>query len=112
MGKFTVPSEPIITVSRRNGEPNELLVSWTAPESPNGVILNYTIYCNDSESVETTVASGSDRSAVVLNLTPYTYYDCYATANTTVGEGDSSSVKSAQTDESGEFSMFCNYRAL
>ena len=111
-----VPSEPSISVSRRDGEPNELLVTWTAPENPNGIILNYTVYCDTSPSSEsgdnaqdtefldaaTVAVSGSARSAVVMNLIPYTYYDCYVTANTSVGEGNSSSVESAQTDESGQ----------
>jgi receptor-type tyrosine-protein phosphatase Q len=95
-----VPSEPSISVSRREGEPNELLVTWTAPDSPNGVILNYTVYCNDSDSVLVTTVSWSERSTVVVDLTPFTYYDCYVTANTSVGEGDKSTVKNAQTDES------------
>ena len=114
-----VPSEPSISVSRRDGEPNELLVTWTAPENPNGIILNYTVYCDTSLTSEsgdnalmsedtefldaaTVAVSGSARSAVVMNLIPYTYYDCYVTANTSVGEGNSSSVESAQTDESGQ----------
>ena len=106
-----MPSEPsTLTVSRRDGEPNELLVTWSTPESPNGVILNYTMYCNASDSGDgdtaTVVVPGSQLSAVVMNLTPYTYYDCYVTANTSVGEGNSSTVKSAQTDESGKSAIF------
>ena len=58
------------------------------------------------------MVSGSERSAVVMNLTPFTYYDCYATANTSVGEGDSSSVKSAQTDESGEWPLLFVFQHL
>ena len=77
-------------------------MTWNSPESPNGVILNYTVYCNDSESVETLIVSGTKSSAVVMELTPFTYYDCYVTANTSVGEGDPSTIQSAQTDESGQ----------
>ena len=77
-------------------------MTWTAPESPNGVILNYTVYCNDSESVVTVSVSGTELSAVVMNLTPFTYYNCYVTANTSVGEGDQSQIRSNKTDESGE----------
>ena len=124
-------------VSTRDGEPNELLVTWTTPEEPNGIILNYTVYCDDSSSSEsgddcddsstsesgddvlmsgdsefldTTIVtvSGSQQFAVVMNLIPYTYYDCYVTANTSVGEGNSSTLKSAQTDESGHIDAHNN----
>ena len=112
-------------VSTRDGEPNELLVTWTTPEEPNGIILNYTVYCDDSSSSEsgddvlmpgdtefldttTVTVSGSQQSAVVMNLIPYTYYDCYVTANTSVGEGNSSTLKSAQTDESGHIDTHNN----
>ena len=103
------------------GEPNELLATWTVPEDPNGIILNYTVYCDETVLVEGSEASGegndvsesntptvivvvpgSELFVVVMELTPYTYYDCYVTANTSVGEGNSSMIKSAQTDESGQ----------
>ena len=123
----SVPSEPQdVNVSRRSGEPNELQVTWDTPEAPNGVILNYTVYCDevitddgsgasgdylfpDNSSFTTVVVtvSGSDLSVVVQELTPYTFYDCYVTANTSVGEGNSSIVESAQTDESGQFNTLC-----
>ena len=114
MLSILVPSEVMANVSRRDGRPNELLVVWTVPESPNGVVLNYTVYCDISETsasgdmltledtnTTTVVVSGNLLSVVVTGLTPYTYYDCYVTANTSVGEGNASIVESAQTDESG-----------
>ena len=102
-----MPSGPsTLAVSRRDGEPDELLVTWSAPESPNGIILNYTVYCNASDSGDgdtaRVVVPGSQHSAVIMNLTPYTCYDCYVTANTSVGEGNSNTVRSVQTDESGK----------
>lgn len=92
-------------------------MTWTIPENPNGIILNYTVYCNelmlgsgsgedylypeDLSANSIIVVPASDLSVVVMELTPYAYYDCYVTANTSVGEGNSSTVQSAQTDESG-----------
>lgn len=106
-----VPSEPHINLLGILGEPNYLLVTWTAPENPNGIILNYTVYCfsdgdlimpGDSDiTAIMVVVSGNHLSVVVMELTPYTFYDCYITANTSVGEGNSSRVETAQTDESG-----------
>ena len=108
---LAVPSNPQITVSGRSNEPNELLVNWTAPDSPNGIILYYTVYCNKDDDqgssgiltpdVVVTVL-GSYHSALVTGLTPYTLYNCYVTATTSAGEGNSSMVVTAQTDESGK----------
>lgn len=47
------------------------------------------------------VVSATEFSIIVIDLIPFTYYDCYVTANTSVGEGDASQIESAQTDESG-----------
>ena len=97
---------------------------------PNGVILHYTVYCaeamsetgsgtsgigghspgtSDISSVVST-ASGNETSAVVTGLTPYTFYDCYVTANTSVGEGNESIMDSAQTSESGQSPHIYSYK--
>ena len=99
-----------------------MLVTWSLPDVPNGVTLYYTVYCDeemtedgsgtsgngellpdDSDtSIIVSTVLGNETSAVVTELTPYTFYDCYVTANTSVGEGNASVVDSAQTDESGQ----------
>jgi len=99
---------------------------------PNGVILYYTVYCNErmsetgsdtSGSTETspegsdtsTISSivlGNETSIVVTELIPYTIYDCYVTANTSVGEGNASLVESAQTDESGQSDTFTDVHII
>ena len=48
------------------------------------------------------VVSGTTLSTVVSELIPYTVYECYVTASTSVGEGNASLPMSAQTDESGQ----------
>ena len=40
--------------------------------------------------------------ATVMELLPFTQYDCYVTANTSVGEGPPSSTLTQRTVESGE----------
>ena len=113
---LTVPSEPRINVSRRVNEPHELLVTWTSPDSPNGIILNYTVYCDIDDGYQggsgmillpdvVVVVSGRDYSVIMTDLTPYTCYNCYVTATTSAGEGNSSMVDTAQTDESGPFKI-------
>ena len=107
---LAVPSDPQITISRRVNEPHELLVNWTTPDSPNGIILYYTVYCSIDEDQggssiledRIVVVSGSYHYVIVMDLTPYTFYNCYVTATTSAGEGNSSMVVRAQTDESGK----------
>ena len=46
------------------------------------------------------VTNGTESEAFVENLTPFTNYGCFVTANTSVGEGSSSAILTATTDES------------
>ena len=102
--------------------PTKLLVSWDYPLDPNGIITSYRVYCYGTHNstayssgggesydfteelvvnVTTAVVSGNITEAVVTELTPYTLYNCYITANTSVGEGSPSDIAGARTDESG-----------
>lgn len=112
-----VPSEPqnprVISIA---GSPTELLVTWDAPAEYNGIILLYTVYCyelpmegdqtfSDAQipsQPETKHVPGNETVAVVDNLTPYTFHGCLVTANTSVGEGNSSFIQFNLTDESGK----------
>ena len=44
----------------------------------------------------------SETAAVLVDLTPHTFYGCQVTANTSVGEGNFSSLQFNITDESGK----------
>ena len=87
------------------------------------MILVYTVFCNEADNhtepdveyssslgelwstnVEVSVA-GNYNSVVVTGLIPYTVYECHVTASTSIGQGNTSLVVSAQTDESGGY---CN----
>ena len=117
----TVPSSPLaLSVSPVPGSPNQLSASWSPPIPKNGIITAYTVYCNTSASqaypeqmigpnVPTvrSVVNGSTL-AVTFNAgpNPYTQYDCYVTANTSVGEGKSSMMVTSTTVESSK-QMHC-----
>ena len=75
------------------------------------------MYCNTSASqaypeqvigpnvpTARSVINGSTviTTTMIVGLNPYTNYDCYVIANTSVGSGNYSSVATARTDESGE----------
>ena len=97
-----------------NGDPYSLRVSWLPPAVPNGHITHYNAYCQESQlvfgsgggmlatlysSTFTSTVYGTELNATVTGLTPFTNYDCYVSANTSVGEGNSSELVSQTTDE-------------
>ena len=119
-----MPSAPTsVQVETIAGQPNQLLVMWQLPDTPNGLVTDYTVYCfgsdengSDTErgttpssilfqnSISNTTVDGSESSAVVGGLDPYTVYDCSVVAYTSVGDGEPSSVESGVTDQSSMYS--------
>lgn len=114
-----VPSAPqSFDVERIRDSSSELQVFWEPPLEPNGIITSYKVYCwekdNNSTSETSTHAQydnntvtktvpGNSSETIVSYLTPYTFYECSITANTSAGEGNSSTTDIARTDESGKF---------
>ena len=112
----TVPSSPLaLSVSTVPGSSNQLSANWSPPIPKNGIIIAYTIYCNTSASQaypEQVIGPNVPTVRSVVNgttlavtfstgLNPYSQYDCYVTANTSVGEGTPSSIITTRTLESG-----------
>ena len=111
-----VPSSPLsfalIPVSM---QPTMLTANWSAPIPKNGIITSYNVYCNTSSNqtypeqvigsnVPTirSVVNGMTFIASITGLYPFTQYGCYMTANTSVGEGMSSTTDMARTVENGK----------
>ena len=51
------------------------------------------------------VTKGTELKAFVENLTPFTNYECFITANTSAGEGSSSRIVTSTTDESSKITL-------
>ncbi len=81
------------------GSPDTLSATWDIPKPTNGIISNYTINCNSSISVTVT---GSTLSANLSGLAPFTNYSCTVSASTGAGEGNTSMLMVAATDEDGK----------
>ena len=56
-----------------------------------------------SKNVITEIVPGNSTRKVVSQLIPYTEYECVVSANTSIGEGENSSVAMGWTDEFGKF---------
>lgn len=139
---LSVPSAPVsVQVGRISGQPNQLLIIWQPPTTPNGMVISYTAYCFESsedevygsgylgeanrmpsslmyplENITSNVTVlGSESSAVVSGLDPYKRYACFVTASTSVGKGEPSYAASAVTDESSKSTLhpiWCNVLSL
>ena len=98
---LTVPSMPL-NYQLSAVSSSVLLGNWTAPSTPNGIVTNYTVYCRKwqnqtypeqipSNPLNYTVFIVSSQPFVYLSdLTAFTFYQCYVTASTSAGEGNSS----------------------
>ena len=86
--------------------PRTLMASWMEPNPTNGIISNYTIRCNNTNTTMArepqVITDVSALSATLDGLTPFTTYECTISASTGAGEGASSGPQSATTDEDGK----------
>ena len=110
---YSAPSAPqFFTVSTISQMPTQLSASWTAPQTANGIIISYTISCRENGTMDeffitTVVSNGQATTVNISGLSPFTVYECFVTANTSAGEGDSSNVDTARTDEDGKCVCVC-----
>ena len=94
----TVPFEPQSPrIEMIPNSPLELQATWDICRAPAGALQIST-----NAIVSTSVVPGTASEATVSGLTPYTWYECYVTANTSVGEGSASQTAAARTDESSK----------
>lgn len=114
------------------GFPTQLLICWLPPLELNGILISYTTYCqalrtgsNETTtgefaessasgsgslspmSVNNMVVSSNDTEVRFSGLMPYTTYECFVTASTSVGESNFSSIVTARTDEAGRLQLLC-----
>ncbi|XP_069485396.1 phosphatidylinositol phosphatase PTPRQ isoform X4 [Ambystoma mexicanum] len=94
------PSDPPRNVSYTNLTSTSILVSWSPPSKPNGLIQYYTIYyknlshilmqnfTNDDIGVEPENVS---LSAILENLATFSSYTLWITSSTSMGDGNQTS---------------------
>ena len=108
------------------GSPNQLTATWTPSIPKNGIITAYTVYCNTSANqvypeqvigpnvptVRSVVSGMTQAVTFSTGLNPFTQYNCYVTANSSVGEGTLSQVVMIGTGQSGTVSAKYMYRCI
>ena len=78
-----------------------LLVQWSPPSHPNGLLTSYQLTLTNS-SVTLVQDAGLETSAIINNLQPFTFYEVFVTVNNTVGSVDSP-VVNITTGETGKW---------
>ena len=71
----------------------------------NGMIQNYTVTCNNSETFTFVEATQDEQISVTLNASfnfdPFTTYECTVSATTNGGVGNASEPSVATTEQDG-----------
>ena len=78
-----------------------LLLSWSHPSIPNGIITKYTINCIGEDNKNHTVVTNTTMT-LVSDLSPYTNYTCSVFGHTRVGRGPPITAVGL-TDENSEY---------
>ena len=65
-----------------------------------------------SDYANSVITKGTELKAFVEDLTPFTNYGCFLTANTSAGEGNSSMIVTATTDESSKITLEYCYEVI
>nr|XP_023423411.1 LOW QUALITY PROTEIN: phosphatidylinositol phosphatase PTPRQ [Cavia porcellus] len=103
------PSDPPKDVHYVNLSSTSIILFWTPPSKPNGIIQHYSVYYRNTSGTFTKnftlhqVTNESDNmtvSAIIDNLAIFSYYTFWLTASTSVGNGNKSSdVIQVYTDQ-------------
>ena len=80
------PRSPPPNLSINAFNSSTLLLSWSQPLIPNGIIIKYTINCIGENNKNHTVVT-STTMTLVSDLSPYTNYTCSVFGHTRIGRG-------------------------
>nr|XP_048703309.1 phosphatidylinositol phosphatase PTPRQ [Caretta caretta] len=103
------PSDPPKDVMYRNLTASSIMVFWSPPQRPNGIIQYYSVYYKNNSGIfmqnftRQDIDSGVDNkslSAVLDNLAKCSYYTVWLTADTAFGNGNKTSeIMHVYTDQ-------------
>ena len=100
--ELPAPLDPPTNVSVTNTSAHSLFVEWDPPNTPNGIVVNYTIYLDYNNGTTDVRITDFNTTAYLLEgLAPYQLVGIEITASTTAGEGPSSPVQEIRTHQAG-----------
>ncbi|XP_064396511.1 phosphatidylinositol phosphatase PTPRQ-like isoform X3 [Halichondria panicea] len=102
-----LPTAPLNFAMEPTSDSSQLTASWQQPTPSNGVITGYTVYCTivstmDESPSEDNFAvfallTSANLGVMINDLQPFTYYQCFVSANTNVGKGPGSNRNTTRT---------------
>ena len=99
---FSVPETSPANVSLDTSSPYSMLVQWSPPAIPNGVITGYVIYVTyANRSVDVFSTNRHTTSYNVTKLVPYQQISINVAAKTHIGEGPTSTTQVVRTAQTG-----------
>ena len=96
----TVPETPVANYFLSSQNSTSVIMIWTPPVKPNGVIIEYQLQCFGREQEYRWTVRGSQTTTTLSGLHPHTNYSCNITAHTRVGGGPAV-ISTVTTDEDG-----------
>ena len=96
---LSVPSDSPVNVTVAAVSPFAVEIEWRPPTTPNGIIINYTVYANNGIIV---TVDGSQMNYLYRGLLPYEEVNISVSASTKIGEGPRSIEVHSQSQESGK----------
>ena len=101
-----VPLDSPQNVSLVNVSAFALLLEWSSPDTPNGIITVYNIYVTyDNGSMENMSVDGSENSYLIGDLSPHQLVYVSISASTIAGEGRSTSRLEQRTGQASKTLM-------
>ena len=99
----TVPETSAANYSLSSQNSTLVIINWTPPVKPNGVIIAYQLQCFGGDQEYKWTVWGPQTTATLNGLLPYTNYSCSITAHTSVGGGPAATT-SVTTEQDGKSS--------
>ena len=111
---LSAPESPPIVTSIDNSNPYSIVVYWSPPLRPNGVITRYNLYIGyetQSGMIDRFTTDGQSTSYNISNLLPYQQISIEVTASTRIGEGPSS-INETRTAQARmlDYYIICGYK--
>ena len=103
---FTAPTAQPDSFSVIDVESRSVIMSWDLPneDGRNGIIISYTIGCNDSNGVLVNTTTTTSLTTTFEALRPYSFYICSVFATTSGGNGPAAMLNFT-TDSDGKFQL-------
>ena len=100
---LAVPGDPPTSIVVTNTSAYSLFIEWEPPYTPNGIIVNYTIYLDyNNGTTDIRITDYNTNEYLLEGLSPHQLVGVEMTANTSIGEGPTSAIEETRTHQAGK----------